>query len=143
MEFVLTDANGRYYQLNDPTYAQAAAANSYYRGKISWVDSIENATKLVTNAEGSITIDGLTNGTYTLKETKALPGYNYAKDVQIIIRNQNNSWPELKYQVNVANKTGTVLPNTGGPGVALYYLIGVSITICAAAACLRKKKANG
>ena len=143
VEFVLTDADGRYYKLNDSTYAQAAADYSYYRGKISWVNSITDATKLVTSEQGYIVIDGLTNGTYTLKETKALPGYNPAKDIQIVINNQNNTWPELKYQVNIANKTGTLLPNTGGPGVALYYLIGVSLVVCTAAVLARKKKVNG
>ena len=137
VEFVLKDSDGKYYCLDDENGTQGI--DSYYRGKIRWVDNQSEATVLVTNQQGSITVDGLTNGTYTLKETKALPGYNYAKDVQIVINNHNNEWEELKYQVNIANKTGTVLPSTGGIGVTVYYVIGVSMLLGGAILVLRKK----
>ena len=41
--------------------------------------------------------------------------------------------------MNIANKTGTVLPSTGGIGVTVYYVIGVSMLLGGAILVLRKK----
>lgn len=41
-------------------------------------------------------------------------------------RDENNS---LINQVNVENKTGTVLPSTGGAGTTMIYLIGGALVL--------------
>ena len=91
---------------------------------------------------GMITIDGLTNGTYTLVETKSLPGYNKAEDTQIVINNQNNTLNELKYQVNVVNKPGSVLPSTGGSGTTIFYVIGTVLLIGSGIILNEKRRRN-
>ena len=58
--------------------------NKYYQAvesegklvEVKWVDSIEDATKLTTEADGIISFEGLKNGSYKLVETKAPEGYN-------------------------------------------------------------------
>lgn len=56
-------------------------------GKLEkWVDSIANATKLVTGVDGLVKVAGLDDGTYYLEETKAPSKYNkLSEDVTIVI----------------------------------------------------------
>lgn len=58
-----------------------------------WVASIDDATKLVTGADGLVKVAGLDDGTYYLEETKAPSQYNkLSKDVEIVIstKTKNN-----------------------------------------------------
>ena len=89
---------------------------------------------------GYLQIEGLTNGTYTLIETEALPGYNKAPDTTITISNRTNTYQELHKQVNIANKTGSVLPNTGGTGATAIYAAGMLLLLCAGYVLLRKRR---
>ena len=131
VEFVLKDKNtGKYFHQDETTLA------------VSWVDSIEDADTLITGREytsrpyyghpggdGYLILDGLTNGTYTLIETKPLPGYNKAPDTDVVINNQTNTLPELRVIASVQNKTGSLLPSTGGIGTAMFYMIGAFLAV--------------
>ena len=103
---------------------------------------VAQATVLATNSQGAIQVDGLTNGTYILSEVNPLPGYNKANDVEFTINNQNNTFRELQKQINVANKTGSVLPETGGIGVTIYYVLGVSLILAGSALYLKKTRSS-
>ena len=83
-------------------------------------------------------MDGLTGGTYILIETDPLPGFNRAPDIRVTIpsANNQNSW---RTQVNVANKTGTLLPSTGGAGVAMFYELGLAALAIGAILMMLKK----
>lgn len=96
-------------------------------------------TEITTNNTGKFSIQGLKPGTYWLEETAAPKGYNkLAKRIKVVInddgtlivdnkdRDENNS---LINQVNVENKTGTVLPSTGGAGTTMIYLIGAVLVL--------------
>ena len=97
---------------------------------------------------GYIRIQGLTNGTYTLVETYALPGYNKAPDLEITIDNKTvssdlpelNSYYRLHAHADVANKTGSLLPHTGGMGVTIFYVVGAVLILGAGALLLRKRR---
>ncbi len=89
---------------------------------------------------GFIYINGLTNGTYTLIETEALPGYNTADPVEITILNEHDTFQELKYQVNIANKMGSILPTTGGTGTTIFYILGSILVIGAGVVLVTKKR---
>ena len=116
---------------------------------VSWVD-LEQATKLETSTrtvysytgpvemKGYITVHGLTAGTYTLIETDPLPGYNSAAP-ETFTMPTDNSYFWWQTQLNVVNKTGTLLPSTGGIGVTVYYVIGVSVLLGGAILLLKKK----
>ena len=134
--FVLTREDGKFYKKDPVTQA------------VHWVDTQEEADILLSGepyvnrggwfaengGNGFIIIDGLTNGTYTLTELEALPGFNLCEPVEIVINNKHHTYQELKKTVNVANKAGSLLPTTGGPGTGIYLLTG--LLMCAAAAVL-------
>ena len=126
-KFSLYDAetNGNIYKLVQKT------DTTNYRLAMTGEDGI---TEITTNNTGKFSIQGLKPGTYWLEETAAPKGYNkLAKRIKVVInddgtlivdkkdRDENNS---LINQVNVENKTGTVLPSTGGAGTTMIYLIG-------------------
>ena len=107
-----------------------------YRLAMTGEDGI---TEITTNNTGKFSIQGLKPGTYWLEETAAPKGYNkLAKRIKVVInddgtlivdnkdRDENNS---LINQVNVENKTGTVLPSTGGAGTTMIYLIGAVLVL--------------
>ena len=115
---------------------------SYSPGKDGeWGTADEVATTQTRDPEaGIIRIDGLTNGKYTLVETEPLPGYSKADDVVITINNQNNTFEELKYQVNIKNQIGSVLPSTGGSGTTIFYVIGTIMLLGAGVALNEKRR---
>lgn len=131
-KFSLYDAetNGNIYKLVQKT------DTTNYRLAITGEDGI---TEITTNNTGKFSIQGLKPGTYWLEETSAPKGYNkLAKRIKVVInddgtlivdnkdRDENNS---LINQVNVENKTGTVLPSTGGAGTTMIYLVGAVLVL--------------
>ena len=90
-------------------------------------------TEITTTNTGEFSIQGLKPGVYWLEETAAPKGYNrLAKRIKVEIMNDgtykiNNKARDngVGYnRVEVENKTGTVLPSTGGVGTTMIYLIG-------------------
>ena len=85
---------------------------------------------------GKFTIQGLGAGTYYLTETKQPAGYNKLstpvtvvidKDGKVKVKN-GDDYDEVN-RVDVENKTGTVLPSTGGMGTTMIYLIGGALVL--------------
>ena len=96
-----------------------------------------NGKTVLTSLEttGRIDIEGLEAGTYYLKEIESPKGYNLLKNpVTIKIDSEgkifvNNSTTENTGDVKVENKTGTVLPSTGGAGTTMIYLVGAILVL--------------
>lgn len=87
---------------------------------------------ITTNKSGKFTIKGLSAGTYKLEETKQPAGYNKLKNpVTVVIDNDGNVKVDDANAdpVEVENKTGTVLPSTGGAGTTMIYLIGGALVL--------------
>lgn len=87
---------------------------------------------IITNKSGKFTIKGLSAGTYYLTETKQPDGYNKLKNpVTVVIDNDGNVKVDGANAdpVKVLNKTGTVLPSTGGAGTTMIYLIGGALVL--------------
>lgn len=89
-----------------------------------------------TNKSGKFTIQGLGAGTYYLTETKQPAGYNKLstpvtvvidKDGKVKVKN-GDDYDEVN-RVDVENKTGTVLPSTGGAGTTMIYLVGAVLVL--------------
>ena len=85
---------------------------------------------------GKFTIQGLGAGTYYLTETKQPAGYNKLstpvtvvidKDGKVKVKN-GDDYDEVN-RVDVENKTGTVLPSTGGAGTTMIYLVGAVLVL--------------
>lgn len=97
-----------------------------------------NGKTVLTSLEttGRIDIEGLEAGTYYLKEIEAPKGYNLlanavevqiTQDGKVMVKKGANL--EEVTEVEVENKTGTVLPSTGGVGTTMIYLVGAVLVL--------------
>ena len=136
-KFVLkktVDGETRYYKHNDTDK------------KVEWVADKASATDVTTDAGGAAHFNGLEAGTYYLEETVAPAGYNQlTKDIEIVITDQDHASikvndkdvsitpaeANLSLTADVSNSTGTMLPETGGTGTAIFVALGALAVICA------------
>lgn len=92
---------------------------------------LTTTTTVVSPTTGIITIKGLKQGTYTLKETKAPAGYNKGKDTEITITAESNDGGETVTvtgnTITVENNSGLQLPSTGGMGTIIFVAAGVCV----------------
>lgn len=96
-------------------------------------------TEITTNDTGKFSIQGLKPGVYWLEETAAPKGYNkLAKRIKVVINDDGTLIVDGKdkndkgipiSQVDVENKSGTVLPSTGGTGTTMIYLVGAVLVL--------------
>lgn len=111
------------------------------------IDEIETIEK------GTFTLQGLKPGvTYWLEETEAPQGYNkLTSRIKVELHGygmvtvngkstDDNNIPLS--QVNVENKSGSLLPSTGGAGTTLIYLIGGALVLGSGIVLANKKRAK-
>lgn len=87
---------------------------------------------ITTNKSGKFTIKGLSAGTYKLEEAKQPAGYNKLSGLVTVVIDENGKVTVDGVDadpVKVENKTGTVLPSTGGAGTTMIYLIGGALVL--------------
>lgn len=96
----------------------------------SWVDSKDDATKVVSDDNGSIRVIGFVNGDYVLNETKA-PSANYVllKDGTITFTVEHGEYGTSN--LDVKNTPKGLLPSTGGAGIYAFLIIGAAMMISA------------
>ena len=130
------------YKENDGEYRLWLASSD--------TDTTKKTTTLVTKADGTILIKGLENGTYYLKETKTINGYNLLSEpfkIDLSVTETTNwtsgtgftttgkvvkTYGSTGYNVTdakgtstIINKKGFVLPQTGGMGYLLFCAVGI------------------
>lgn len=106
------------------------ATNDVYR--VAKKGEAGTVTTITSPDSGKFTIQGLGAGTYYLTETKQPDGYNKLKNpVTVVIDNDGNVKVDgaNANPVKVLNKTGTVLPSTGGMGTTMIYLVGAVLVL--------------
>lgn len=107
-------------------------------------------TEITTNGTGKFSIQGLKPGDYWLEETAAPKGYNkLTKRIKVHINeagnyviNDENTGSSIS-QVDVENKTGTVLPSTGGAGTTMIYLVGAVLVLGSGVVLVTKRRVKG
>ena len=158
-KFTLAPKNGdpmSFVQVN----AGSATANAVYRV----AKAGETGTTTITTPEnGKVDFQGLKNGEYTLTETEAPAGYNKLASaigvkvdgrndgtdttdatVAITYNNDNgNSYNQTASNgvIPVQNKSGAILPGTGGMGTIAFTVIGVLVIALGVAWTLKRKNA--
>lgn len=100
---------------------------------------------VTTIASGKFTIEGLDAGTYELKETQQPAGYNkLSKAVKIVIAENGNIFVDdgtsSTSLVKVENKSGSLLPSTGGRGTTLFYILGAILVVGSGVVLITKKR---
>jgi fimbrial isopeptide formation D2 family protein/LPXTG-motif cell wall-anchored protein len=122
-----------------------------------WTADATRATTVVTPASGNIKFVGLDAGTYYLKETKAPTGYNtlpapITVEISSTLPTAKVPSTTVTYTVKcdgheadghiipVENKSGTVLPSTGGIGTTIFYVVGGGLMVAAAILLITKKR---
>ena len=122
-------------------------------GKLTgWTKEKAEATKLVSGDDGMIAVEGLDADTYYLEETKAPGGYNkLAGPVKVeISRTVTDEGTHMTHtlkqdttvveKVEIENKSGTLLPETGGIGTTIFYVLGSILVIGAVVLLIAKKR---
>ena len=128
----------------------------YDEGKKAYrpIKSGETAAAYLESAEGTgvFNIVGLDAGTYYLVEEKAPTGYNELEEPIIIVIDATHSetsatsasvtFTEKTSNVNntIKNYNGTTLPETGGIGTTIFYVVGSVLVIGAAVLLVTKKR---
>lgn len=108
------------------------------------VDPKGNAT-MVSPIDGKFNVNGLKAGTYYLKEMAAPKGYNkLANPITVTIDNDGKITADDKTttEVGVENKSGTLLPSTGGMGTTLIYLAGIVLVVLSGYVLISKRRAS-
>lgn len=159
-EFTLAPKNGTAMSFVQVT-ADSATENAVYR--VAKDDETGTTTTITTPANGKVVFQGLKNGEYTLTETKAPAGYNKLASalgvkvdgkndgtdttnatVTITYNNDNGSNYDKTASngaIPVQNKSGVVLPGTGGMGTIAFTVIGVLVIALGVAWTLKRKNA--
>lgn len=115
-------------------------------------EGVEVLTEITSQTDGTFNINGLDAGTYTLKETKVPAGYNKCEDITIVIsathsedEDANSATTTLTEATkgmhnDIVNKNGTTLPETGGIGTTMFYVIGAILVVGAAVVMITRKR---
>lgn len=162
-EFTLT-AKGdtsaiKFVQVN----AGSATEDAVYRVAKAG-ETAGTTTTITTPANGKVVFQGLKNGEYTLTETKAPAGYNkLASAIGVKVNGSNDGTDATNATVNITynndnndttydqtasngvipvqNKSGAILPGTGGMGTIAFTVIGVLVIALGVAWTLKRKNA--
>lgn len=142
--------------------ADSATQNAVYR--VAKADEAGATTTIITPANGKVEFRGLKNGEYTLTETEAPAGYNkLASAIGVKVNGQNDGTDTTHATVTITynndnngsnydqtasngvipvrNKSGVILPGTGGMGTIAFTVIGVLVIALGVAWTLKRKNA--
>ncbi len=85
----------------------------------------EKVTSVTSDINGKVAIYGLAYGKYYLLEVQAPAGYNILSEASELIIDDSSHI--TGNEVIILNRTGTLLPETGGMGTAAFTMIGITL----------------
>lgn len=109
----------------------------------SWTANKADATRLTTNGDGVIQVNGLNLGKYSFEEVEAPDGFtiNTEKPEVEVTRKNTTAQADLKPAATSLNDTNIIgLPSTGGIGTTLFTIGGIVIMVVAAALYFANRK---
>lgn len=124
------------------------------KGTNDWVEvGDEQLTKIVED-KALVNWKGLDDGQYKIVETTVPTGYNKANDVEFeIVASIDGEGEKLltagtlevdvengAISTTIVNKTGSLLPETGGMGTTMFYVLGGLLVVGAAILLVTKKR---
>lgn len=109
------------------------------------VATAEDTDTITTIVAGAVVIKGLDADTYTLTETKAPAGYNLLDapiEVKVNAATTGETVEFTAVEKEVVNKTGDLLPETGGIGTTIFYIVGALLVVAAVVILISKKRTS-
>lgn len=124
----------------DPIKLINKGSNTY---RVAKKDETNTITEVITPDNGRFTIQGLGAGTYYLTEIQQPAGYNKLSGPVTVVIDENEKVRVGESEANpvkVENKSGTVLPSTGGAGTTMIYLIGGALVLGSGVVLVTKRR---
>lgn len=124
----------------DPIKLINKGSNTY---RVAKKDETNTITEVITPDNGRFTIQGLGAGTYYLTEIQQPAGYNKLSGPVTVVIDENEKVRVGESEANpvkVENKSGTVLPSTGGAGTTMIYLIGGALVLGSCVVLVTKRR---
>lgn len=123
--FVLQDNVGKYYYWNET------------EKRVDWVGNIEDATEVFTSAtDGKAAFHGLDAENYFLVEKTVPGGYTGVEKTPVSTKSGNSE------DIIIVNTLGQTLPETGGIGTTVFYILGGVLVVSALVVLLAVKRKN-
>lgn len=126
--FKLRDNENRFYKFDETTKT------------VSWVDEA-NATEVFSDAQGKLNFYGVDAEIFYLKETTVPGGYTGVGETQVNVKTGSIT---AANPVKIVNTLGQKLPETGGIGTTVFYVLGGVLLIGALVvlATLKRKESS-
>lgn len=156
--------DGTYYKLLDGTYTTTAptteTAELYASTDVKYKnetvteflgkDQTKTEIKAMVGDDGKLSFAGLAEGTYTITESVVPGGYNQIEDITLTVTFDENTETYSYFwdggatgttnTIVVENNKGSVLPETGGMGTTLFYIVGSLMFVGAGVLLVTKKR---
>lgn len=160
------DTDGEYWKLKDGTYTKTEPTDDikdkYESTTTKYTKTVELVAKgngqteisvvgTVDSETGLVTFAGLGVGTYTITETKTPDGYNTIAPIEFTIsfdaatQKFTSTAPitvesDNTLATTIVNYAGSTLPETGGIGTTIFYVLGSVLLLGAAILLITKKR---
>lgn len=132
--FVLKDNVNKYYSWGTVDLGDGKTTEG-----VNWVSELSQATAKTTGADGVIEFVGLDAENFTLVETVVPGGYTGAGEVSVSTKTGSTNGAVT---VEVQNTLGNALPETGGMGTTMFYVVGGLLAAAAVVLMLTKKRVS-
>ena len=139
--FTLSKNNGGSNPIELVSVGSDATNGDTYR--VAKTGDTNAVTTVTTTDSGKFIIKGLDADTYYLTETQQPAGYNkLSAPITVVIGENGNITVggEATTEVEVENKTGSLLPSTGGSGTTLIYILGAVLVLGSGVALITRKR---